>query len=63
MGGVPIAVIESKCWSLRSEYHLHIAPGLNSFVVVALVICLRDERRHQGGAAGAGLADGAGAGA
>ena len=54
--GIPAAMIKAKWIKLRTEYHLHIAKGLDMFLVVAIILALDDKAKTKHSAAGAGAA-------
>ena len=63
INGIPVAVVEKAYFKMRKEYHLHVAAGLDMFLVVAVVIVMDDKMRTQAASSAAAAGAGAGAGA
>jgi len=54
LDGCIVALVEKKSLKLRPEYHLTIAPNLDMFLIVGVVVSVDDIVRSSGAAAGAG---------
>lgn len=62
LNGRPIAIIERKGMGFKADYRLHIAQGLDMFLIVAIFMAQIDKTSSQSAAAGAGAGAGAAAG-
>jgi len=57
LGGQDVAIVEKKHWKMRSEYHITVAPGLDMFLPIGLMVALDDKAKtaqRSAGAAGGG---------
>lgn len=49
-GGMPVARIERKKWTMSAQYELQIAPGMDPFLVLAMAVIIEDIRRQKSSA-------------
>jgi uncharacterized protein YxjI len=61
LAGQDVAIVEKKHWKMRTEYHITVAPGLDMFLPIGLMVALDDKIRTAKQRSGGGGGGGAGA--